>query len=120
MRLRHLLPVVLGALVWAADTPTPPTNRPPATEPSAEEIKTIRKIMELAPERIRGMREAIEHIEHISTLTHFQSDSYRIFKFPNLQIFKSSNQSLPLLQLITNFTGFFVSFIFNCCTEHLF
>jgi hypothetical protein len=66
MRLRHLLPVVLGALVWAADTPTPPTNRPPATEPSAEEIKTIRKIMELAPERIRGMREAIEHIEHMS------------------------------------------------------
>lgn len=66
MRLRHLLPVVCGALVWAADTPTSPTNRPPAPEPSAEEIKTIRKIMELAPERIRGMREAIEHIEHMS------------------------------------------------------
>ena len=66
MRLSYLLPVVLGALVWAADPPSPPTNRPPATEPSAEEIKTIRKIMELAPERIRGMREAIEHIEHMS------------------------------------------------------
>ncbi len=66
MRLRHLLPVIFGALVWAADPPSPQTNRPPATEPSAEEIKTIRKIMELAPERIRGMREAIEHIEHMS------------------------------------------------------
>ena len=66
MRLRHLLPVVFGALVWAADTPTPPTNRPSATEPSAEEMKTIRKIMELPPERIRGMREAMEHIEHMS------------------------------------------------------
>jgi hypothetical protein len=66
MRLRHLLPILFGALVWAADTPTPPANRPSASEPSAEEIKTIRKIMELTPERIRGMREAIEHIEHMS------------------------------------------------------
>ncbi|PAZ01755.1 MAG: hypothetical protein CAK89_08515 [Opitutia bacterium AMD-G3] len=66
MRLRHLLPVLLGTLAWAADTPTPPVGRPPASEPSAEEIKTIRKIMELTPERIRGMREAIEHIEHMS------------------------------------------------------
>lgn len=66
MRLRHLLPVLLGTLAWAADTPTPPVNRPSASEPSAEEIKTIRKIMELTPERIRGMREAIEHIEHMS------------------------------------------------------
>jgi hypothetical protein len=66
MRLRHLLPVLLGTLAWAADTPTPPVNRTSASEPSAEEIKTIRKIMELTPERIRGMREAIEHIEHMS------------------------------------------------------
>ena len=66
MPLRHLLPILFGALVWAADTPTPPANRPSASEPSAEEIKTIRKIMELTPERIRGMREAIEHIEHMS------------------------------------------------------
>jgi len=67
MRLSHLLPVLLSALAWAADAPvTPPSNRPPASEPSAEEIQTIRKIMELTPERIRGMREAIEHIEHMS------------------------------------------------------
>jgi hypothetical protein len=66
MRLRHLLPVCFSALVWAADTPTPPSSRPPVPEPSAEEIQTIRKIMELTPERIRGMREAIEHIEHMS------------------------------------------------------
>jgi len=66
MRLRPLLPVLLGVFAWAADVPAPPANRPPASEPSAEEIQTIRKIMELTPERIRGMREAIEHIEHMS------------------------------------------------------
>jgi hypothetical protein len=66
MRLSHLLPLLLGSLAWAADAPVTPANRPPVSEPSAEEIQTIRKIVELAPERIRGMREAIEHIEHMS------------------------------------------------------
>ena len=66
MHLRQLLPVRLGSLAWAADAPVTPANRPPVSEPSAEEIQTIRKIVELTPERIRGMREAIEHIEHMS------------------------------------------------------
>jgi len=63
MRFRLLLPVLCGALAFAADGPS---SRPAPAEPSAEEVQTLRKIMELPPERIRGMREAIEHIEHMS------------------------------------------------------
>ena len=66
MRLSHLLPVLFGAAIWAAEPAAPTANRTSTADPSAEEIQTIRKIMELTPERIRGMREAIEHIEHMS------------------------------------------------------
>ena len=59
--------LVLGSLVtWAAEPGANPSGRPGPVEPSAEELQTIRKILELPPERIRGMREAIEHIEHMS------------------------------------------------------
>jgi len=65
MRLRLLLPVLCGACAWAADSAN--TTRTTSVEPSAEEIQTIRRIMELPPERLRGMRLAIEHIEHMSS-----------------------------------------------------
>lgn len=64
MRRLLLLPLCWGALAFAADAPS--GQRASAIEPTAEEIQTIRRIMELPPERLRGMREAIEHIEHMS------------------------------------------------------
>ncbi len=66
MRSRFLLPVFCGILAFAADGVVNTGARAASAEPSAEEIQTIRRIMELSPERIRGMREAIEHIEHMS------------------------------------------------------
>lgn len=66
MRLLSLAPVFCSLVVWAAEPGATPPSRPAAPEPSAEEVQTIRKIMELPPERIRGMREAIEHIEHMT------------------------------------------------------
>jgi len=64
MRLRLLLPALCAALASAADAP--PATRSASIEPSAEEIQTLRRIMELPPERLRGIRLAIEHIEHMS------------------------------------------------------
>ena len=43
-----------------------PAPRPPEGEPTVEEIQTIRKILELPPERLQRMRSAIEKIERMS------------------------------------------------------
>lgn len=40
--------------------------RPPVSEPSAEEIQAIRKIIELSPDRLARMRAAMEAIERMS------------------------------------------------------
>jgi hypothetical protein len=45
-----------------ADAPPPK----PANEPSVEEVQTIRKILELPPERLAKMRSAMERIEKMS------------------------------------------------------
>lgn len=58
--------VSYGLWLVAAEPGANAPSRPAPAEPSAEELQTIRKIMELPPERIRGMREAIEHIEHMT------------------------------------------------------
>lgn len=59
--LRLLL--LLGAVAVSAQTPGP---RPPEGDPTVEEIQTIRKILELSPERLQRMRSAIEKIERMS------------------------------------------------------
>ena len=41
-------------------------GRAPESEPTAEEIQTIRKILELPPERLTRMRSAIEKMERMS------------------------------------------------------
>ncbi len=43
-----------------------PSPRSPESEPTAEEIQTIRKILELPPERLTRMRAAIEKMERMS------------------------------------------------------
>lgn len=53
----------LGAAVVCAQSPGP---RPPEGEPTVEEIQTIRKILELTPERLQRMRSSIEKIERMS------------------------------------------------------
>ena len=59
---------LLAALVLAAAFPLAqqPAGRPADSEPTAEEIQTIRKILELSPERLQRMRSAIEKIERMS------------------------------------------------------
>ena len=42
------------------------SGRSPESEPTAEEIQTIRKILELPPERLARMRSAIEKMERMS------------------------------------------------------
>jgi Spy/CpxP family protein refolding chaperone len=42
------------------------SGRSPESEPTAEEIQTIRKILELPPERLTRMRSAIEKMERMS------------------------------------------------------
>ena len=42
------------------------SGRSPDSEPTAEEIQTIRKILELPPERLTRMRSAIEKMERMS------------------------------------------------------
>ena len=59
--LRLLL--LLGAVAVSAQTPGP---RPSEGDPTVEEIQTIRKILELSPERLQRMRSAIEKIERMS------------------------------------------------------
>ncbi len=53
--LRLLL--LLGAALVAAQSSAP---RPPEGDPTVEEIQTIRKILELPPERLQRMRSSIE------------------------------------------------------------
>jgi len=71
MRLALLLAGGLAAAAFAADgdnppRPGPPSSRGPDFLPSAEEIQTIRKIMELPPERLSRIRLAIEKLERMS------------------------------------------------------
>ena len=42
------------------------SGRAPESEPTAEEIQTIRKILELSPERLARMRSSIEKMERMS------------------------------------------------------
>ena len=58
-----LLLLLLGAAGVSAQSPGP---RPPEGDPTVEEIQTIRKILELTPERLQRMRSAIEKIERMS------------------------------------------------------
>ncbi len=51
----------LAMNAWAADAPAGKGSADAA--PSVEEIQTIRKILELPPERLSRIRGAIEHIE---------------------------------------------------------
>jgi len=55
--------VLLGVAVASAQSPGP---RPPEGDPTVEEIQTIRKILELTPERLQRMRSSIEKIERMS------------------------------------------------------
>ena len=55
--------VVLAA---AASFAQQDSGRSPESEPTAEEIQTIRKILELPPERLTRMRSAIEKMERMS------------------------------------------------------
>ena len=57
------LPLLLVVLALSAQSPV---ARPPEGEPTVEEIQTIRKILELPPERLQRMRLAIEKIERMS------------------------------------------------------
>ena len=57
------LPLLLGVAFVAAQSPGP---RPPEGDPTVEEIQTIRKILELTPERLQRMRSSIEKIERMS------------------------------------------------------
>ncbi len=51
--------LLLGAVAVSAQSPGP---RPAEGDPTVEEIQTIRKILELPPERLLRMRSAIEKI----------------------------------------------------------
>lgn len=55
--------LLLGAVTVRAQQPSP---RPPEGDPTVEEIQTIRRILELPPERLQRMRSAIEKIERMS------------------------------------------------------
>ena len=55
--------LLLGA---AAVSAQPASPRPSEGDPTVEEIQTIRKILELPPERLQRIRSAIEKIERMS------------------------------------------------------
>ena len=57
---------LLLLLAAAAVSAQPAAPRPPEGDPTVEEIQTIRKILELPPERLQRMRSAIEKIERMS------------------------------------------------------
>jgi hypothetical protein len=59
---------LIPALILAAVTSfaQQPPGRPPEPEPTLEEMQTIRKILELPPERLTRMRSTIEKIERLS------------------------------------------------------
>lgn len=63
MSLRHLLPSFLAAVLAAADVPVSAPR--PDLEPSIEEIQTLRRILELPPERLSRIRGAIEKMERM-------------------------------------------------------
>ena len=71
MRFAFLI-LISASVLWgqADDKPRSDSavsgNRPPVSEPSAEEIQAIRKIIELPPDRLSRMRAAIEFIERMS------------------------------------------------------
>ena len=60
--------LLLSALILAASGSfaQQASGRAPDSEPTAEEIQTIRKILELPPERLARMRSAIEKMERMS------------------------------------------------------
>ena len=64
MKKRFLLSALL--LAAAASIAQQASSRSPESEPTAEEIQTIRKILELPPERLTRMRSAIEKMERMS------------------------------------------------------
>ena len=64
MRKFLLLPALL--LAAAMHLAQQPAGRPADSEPTVEEIQTIRKILELPPERLTRMRAAIEKMERMS------------------------------------------------------
>ena len=53
-------------LAAAASFAQQASSRSPESEPTAEEIQTIRKILELSPERLARMRSSIEKMERMS------------------------------------------------------
>ena len=63
MRKLFLLP---AAFLAAGGLAQQPGTRTPESEPSAEDIQTIRRILELPPERLTRMRVAIEKMERMS------------------------------------------------------
>ena len=72
-KMKHFLTfIILAAAVHcgAADEKPKSSNDAPrpnsANEPSVEEVQTIRKILELPPERLAKMRSAMERIEKMS------------------------------------------------------
>lgn len=71
----------LSAVVLRAE---PASARAPETVPTVEEIQTIRKILELPPERLARVRSAIEKIERMSP------ESRRVFA-GNLARFESAS-----------------------------
>ena len=60
--------IMLAALVLASASSLAQqvSGRAPESEPTAEEIQTIRKILELSPERLARMRSSIEKMERMS------------------------------------------------------
>ncbi len=70
MRYFTFILLLTAATCGAVDEkPKLPTEAPrsnPANEPSIEEVQTMRKILELPPERLAKMRYAMERIERMS------------------------------------------------------
>jgi hypothetical protein len=64
MKLFFLSVAFLATAVWLPAQQ--PSARGPESEPTAEEIQTIRKILELPPERLARIRAAIEKMERMS------------------------------------------------------
>ena len=61
-----LAAVPCGAVDEKPKSPADASRSNSANEPSAEEVQTMRKILELPPERLAKMRSAIERIERMS------------------------------------------------------
>ena len=61
-----LAAVPCGAVDEKPKSPADASRSNSANEPSAEEVQTMRKILELPPERLAKMRSAMERIERMS------------------------------------------------------